>query len=68
MRTTPTCSYIHIRVDSGRPRSKSEPEHAFRAVARRRRSAGCHIDISEGHESRNIERSRSDLVSVTLKH
>jgi quercetin dioxygenase-like cupin family protein len=65
----PDMLYIHIKGGQWAARSKSEPEHAYPAPSPDGEVGWMPtIDISEGHESRNIGKEPIDLVWVTLKH
>jgi quercetin dioxygenase-like cupin family protein len=65
----PDMLYIHIKGGQWAARSKSEPEHAYPAPSPDGEVGWMPtIDISEGHESRNIGKELIDLVWVTLKH
>jgi quercetin dioxygenase-like cupin family protein len=65
----PDMLYIHIKGGQWAARSKNEPEHAYPAPSPDGEVGWMPtIDISEGHESRNIGKEPIDLVWVTLKH
>jgi quercetin dioxygenase-like cupin family protein/mannose-6-phosphate isomerase-like protein (cupin superfamily) len=65
----PDMLYIHIKGGQWAARSKSEPEHAYPTPSPDGEVGWMPtIDISEGHESRNIGKEPIDLVWVTLKH
>jgi quercetin dioxygenase-like cupin family protein len=65
----PDMLYIHIKGGQWAARSKREPEHAYPAPSPDGEVGWMPtIDISEGHESRNIGKEPIDLVWVTLKH
>jgi quercetin dioxygenase-like cupin family protein len=65
----PDMLYIHIKGGQWGARSKSEPEHAYPAPSPDGEVGWMPtIDISEGHESRNIGAEPIDLVWVTLKN
>jgi quercetin dioxygenase-like cupin family protein len=65
----PDMLYIHIKGGQWGARSKSEPEHAYPAPSPDGEVGWMPtIDISEGHESRNIGKEPIDLVWVTLKN
>jgi quercetin dioxygenase-like cupin family protein len=64
----PDMLYIHIKGGQWAARSKSEPEHAYPEPSPDGEVGWMPtIDISEGHESRNIGKDPIDLVWVTLK-
>jgi quercetin dioxygenase-like cupin family protein len=64
----PNMLYIHIKGGQWAARSKSEPEHAYPAPSPDGEVGWMPtIDISEGHESRNVGKNPIDLVWVTLK-
>ncbi|HLZ97816.1 MAG TPA: hypothetical protein VKP66_07675 [Steroidobacteraceae bacterium] len=65
----PDMLFIHIKGGQWAARSKKEPEHAYPAPSPDGEVGWMPtIDISEGHESRNIGKEPIDLVWVTLKH
>jgi quercetin dioxygenase-like cupin family protein/mannose-6-phosphate isomerase-like protein (cupin superfamily) len=65
----PDMLYIHIKGGQWAARSKSEPEHAYPTPSPDGEVGWMPtIDISQGHESRNIGKEPIDLVWVTLKH
>ena len=64
----PDMLYIHIKGGQWAARSRSEPEHAYPEPSPDGEVGWMPtIDISQGHESRNIGPSPIDLVWVTLK-
>jgi quercetin dioxygenase-like cupin family protein len=64
----PDMLYIHIKGGQWAARSKHEPEHAYPEPSPDGEVGWMPtIDISEGHESRNIGKDPIDLVWVTLK-
>jgi quercetin dioxygenase-like cupin family protein len=64
----PDMLYIHIKGGQWAARSKSEPERPSPAPSPDGEVGWMPtIDISEGHESRNIGKEPIDLVWVTLK-
>ena len=64
----PDMLYIHIKGGQWAARSKHEPEHAYPEPSPDGEVGWMPaIDISEGHESRNIGTEPIDLVWVTLK-
>jgi len=64
----PDMLYIHIKGGQWAARSKREPEHAYPAPSPDGEVGWMPtIDISEGHESRNIGKDPIDLIWVTLK-
>ena len=64
----PDMLYIHIKGGQWAARSRSEPEHAYPEPSSDGEVGWMPtIDISQGHESRNIGPSPIDLVWVTLK-
>jgi len=64
----PDMLYIHVKGGQWAARSNKEPEHPYPAPSP---DGGVGwmptIDISEGHESRNIGTNPIDLIWVTLK-
>ena len=64
----PDMLYIHIKGGQWAARSKHEPEHAYPEPSPDGEVGWMPtIDISEGHESRNIGKDPIDLIWVTLK-
>jgi quercetin dioxygenase-like cupin family protein len=64
----PDMLYIHIRGGQWAARSKHEPERAYPEPSPDGEVGWMPtIDISEGHESRNIGKDPIDLIWVTLK-
>ena len=64
----PDMLYIHIKGGQWAARSKREPEHAYPEPSPDGEVGWMPtIDISEGHESRNIGKDPIDLIWVTLK-
>jgi mannose-6-phosphate isomerase-like protein (cupin superfamily) len=64
----PDMLYIHIKGGQWAARSKREPEHAYPEPSPDGEVGWMStIDISEGHESRNIGKDPIDLIWVTLK-
>jgi len=64
----PDMLYIHIHGGQWAARSKHEPEHAYPEPSPDGEVGWMPtIDISEGHESRNIGNNPIDLIWVTLK-
>jgi hypothetical protein len=64
----PDMLYIHIKGGQWAARSKHEPEHPYPAPSPDGEVGWMPtIDISEGHESRNIGKDPIDLIWVTLK-
>ncbi len=64
----PDMLYIHIKGGQWAARSKHEPEHAYPQPSPDGEVGWMPtIDISEGHESRNIGKDPIDLIWVTLK-
>jgi quercetin dioxygenase-like cupin family protein len=64
----PDMLYIHIKGGQWAARSKREPEHAYPTPSPDGEVGWMPtIDISEGHESRNIGKDPIDLIWVTLK-
>ncbi|HME40438.1 MAG TPA: hypothetical protein VKG63_15895 [Steroidobacteraceae bacterium] len=64
----PDMLYIHIKGGQWAARSKREPEHAYPEPSPDGEVGWMPtIDISEGHESRNIGKNPIDLIWVTLK-
>ena len=64
----PDMLYIHIKGGQWAARSKHEPEHPYPKDSPDGEVGWMPtIDISEGHESRNIGKEPIDLIWVTLK-
>ncbi len=64
----PDMLYIHIKGGQWAARSKREPEHPYPEASPDGEVGWMPtIDISEGHESRNIGKEPIDLIWVTLK-
>jgi predicted metal-dependent enzyme (double-stranded beta helix superfamily) len=64
----PDMLYIHIKGGQWATRSKREPEHPYPTPSPDGEVGWMPtIDISEGHESRNIGKDPIDLIWVTLK-
>jgi mannose-6-phosphate isomerase-like protein (cupin superfamily) len=64
----PDMLYIHIKGGQWAARSKHEPEHAYPEPSPDGEVGWMPtIDLSEGHESRNIGKDPIDLIWVTLK-
>jgi hypothetical protein len=64
----PDMLYIHIKGGQWAARSKHEPEHPYPEASPDGEVGWMPtIDISEGHESRNIGKEPIDLIWVTLK-
>ena len=64
----PDMLYVHIKGGQWAARSKLEPEHAYPGPSPDGEVGWMPtIDISEGHESRNIGKDPIDLIWVTLK-
>jgi len=64
----PDMLYIHIKGGQWAARSKHEPEHPYPKGSPDGEVGWMPtIDISEGHESRNIGKEPIDLIWVTLK-
>ncbi len=64
----PDMLYIHIKGGQWAARSKTEPEHAYPEPSPDGEVGWMPtIDISQGHESKNVGKEPIDLIWVTLK-